>query len=126
MSKNVLIVEDNEKNLKLIQVILSSFKYRTLTATDGEEGVRLARENLPDLVLMDVQMPKMDGVTAMKALQADKRTAHIPVIALTSYAMKGDRERLLDFGFFDYIAKPIQKNAFMEIVERALKQALAK
>ena len=121
MKKKILIVEDNEKNLKLFSVITTSLGYETLTAPDGEEGVRSALERLPDLIIMDVQMPKMDGISALKIIRSMEETKHIPVIALTSYAMKGDKERLLECGFSAYIAKPIEKNAFIEIIEKALK-----
>jgi two-component system, cell cycle response regulator DivK len=121
MRRKILIVEDNEKNLKLFSVITTSLGYETLTATDGEEGVRVAQERVPDLILMDVQMPKMDGISALIIIRSTEETKHIPVIALTSYAMKGDRERLIEYGFSDYIAKPIEKNAFIEIIEKALK-----
>ncbi len=120
MAKTVLIVEDYEKSLKLFKVIVGAMGYRVLTATDSEEGVRIAQEETPDLVLMDVQMPRMDGISALKLLKADQRTAAIPVIALTSYVMKGDRERLLAEGFSHYIPKPIEKNSFMTDVKRIL------
>ncbi len=120
MAKTVLIVEDYEKSLKLFRLIVDAMGYRVLTALDSEEGVRLAREEAPDLILMDVQMPRMDGISALKLLKADQRTAAIPVIALTSYVMKGDRERLLAEGFSHYIPKPIEKNSFMTDVKRIL------
>lgn len=119
--KKVLIVEDSEKNLKLAAIIVQSMGYEALTAVDGEEGVRVAMEGNPDLVLMDIQMPKMDGITALNMLKADEKTKGIPIIAMTSYAMKGDMEQLLSQGFADYIAKPIEKNRFIEAVEKALK-----
>lgn len=119
--KKVLIVEDSEKNLKLAAIIVQSMGYEALTAVDGEEGVRVAMEGNPSLVLMDIQMPKMDGITALNILKADEKTKGIPIIAMTSYAMKGDMEQLLSQGFADYIAKPIEKNRFIEAVEKALK-----
>jgi two-component system cell cycle response regulator DivK len=82
--------------------------------------VRIAQERVPDLILMDIQMPKMDGISALKIIRSMEETKHIPVIALTSYAMKGDRERLIEHGFSAYIAKPIEKNAFIEIIQEAL------
>lgn len=119
----VLIVEDNEKNLKLFKIIIESLDYETLLARDGEEGIKKAKEQIPDLILMDIQMPVMDGVSAKKVLLADERTKDIPVIALTSYAMKGDKERLIEAGFIDYIAKPISKESFIEAVEKALRKS---
>jgi two-component system, cell cycle response regulator DivK len=120
MSKTVLIVEDNEKNLKLFSVLIVSLGCGVLTAADGEVGVSMAREKMPDLILMDIQMPRMDGVEALKILRADEKTRNIPVLALTSYAMKGDRERLIESGFSDYISKPINKDGFVEAVRKAL------
>ena len=120
--KKVLIVEDSEKNLKLAAIIVQSMGYEALTAVDGEEGVRVAREENPALILMDIQMPKMDGITALNILKADEKMKGIPVIAMTSYAMKGDMEQLLSQGFTDYISKPIEKSRFIEVVEKALKE----
>lgn len=121
MPKTVLIAEDNERNLKLFKFLVISLGHEVLEAWDGEEAVRLAREKTPDLILMDIQMPRMDGITAMKLLRMDERTMPIPVLALTSYAMKGDRERLLEAGFRDYIPKPIDKQSFLACLEQYLK-----
>jgi two-component system cell cycle response regulator DivK len=122
MSKTVLIVEDYDKSLKLFKLIINSMGHEVLTAADSEEGLRLAREHAPDLILMDIQMPGRDGIETLKLLRADTRTRPIPVIALTSYVMKGDRERLLAEGFTHYIPKPIDKNSFMQDVKRVLEQ----
>jgi two-component system cell cycle response regulator DivK len=103
----ILIVEDNPRNLKLIRDVLQFRGYTTLEAETGEAGVALALERQPALILMDVQLPGMDGSTAMQALKADTSTRHIPIIALTALAMKGDAERLLAEGFDGYMAKPI-------------------
>src|SRR5262245_43173562 len=103
----ILIVEDNAKNLKLLRDVLQFNGYSILAAETGEAGVALAREQLPALILMDVQLPGMSGDAAVKVLKADVRTRHIPVIALTAFAMKGDRERLLASGFDGYVPKPI-------------------
>ena len=118
----VLIVEDNERNLKLFKVIIKSMGYGTFGALDGEEGVRIAKDKVPDLILMDIQMPGMDGISVLKALHSVEKTRSIPIIALTSYAMRGDRERLLKVGFIDYISKPIEKDSFIEVVKRALRR----
>lgn len=118
----VLIVEDNEKNLKLFRLIINSLGYETMTARDGEEGVRVAKEAGPDLILMDIQMPVMDGVSAIDHLKADEGTKGIPVIALTSYAMKGDKERFLEHGFIDYIAKPVSKDDLINAVKNVLEK----
>ncbi|MBM4140070.1 MAG: response regulator [Nitrospira sp.] len=116
----ILIVEDNEKNLKLFRSLLNSQGYETIEARDGEEGVRLAKYQKPDLILMDIQMPVMDGGTATRILKENPETKNIPVIALTSYAMKGDRERFLSEGFVKYIAKPIKLDEFLEVVRKYL------
>jgi two-component system cell cycle response regulator DivK len=120
MTRTVLIIEDYEKSLKLFKLIVTSMGHDVVTASDSHEGVRLAKQIVPDLILMDIQMPRMNGIEAMQLLKADPKTARVPVIALTSYVMKGDRERLLSEGFTHYIAKPIDKKSFMADVERIL------
>jgi two-component system, cell cycle response regulator DivK len=120
MKKTVLIVEDYEKSLKLFKLIVQSMGCRVLSTMDSEEGIEIARKERPDLILMDVQMPNLNGIDALKLLKADKLTENIPVIALTSYVMKGDRERLLAEGFTHYIPKPIEKNSFILDVKRIL------
>lgn len=120
--RKVLIVEDNERNLKLFRLIIGSLGYEVFSARNGEEGVRMAKEIIPDLILMDVQMPVMDGITAMDTIRADEDTRGIPVIALTSYAMKGDRERLLQHGFVDYIAKPVRKDILIMAAKTVLEK----
>jgi len=118
----ILIVEDNEKNLKLFKLILDSRGYETVIAHDGVEGVSLAKSSNPDIILMDVQMPKLNGAEALKLLKEDEQTRGIPVIAATAYSMKGDRQRLLDLGFSDYIAKPIHVDDFLGLIERKLNE----
>ena len=105
--KIILIVEDNLMNLKLIRDVLQFKGYEILEAGTGENGVELARERHPALILMDVNLPHMDGREAMKILKADTSTRQIPIVAVTSFAMKGDRESLLADGFDGYIVKPI-------------------
>jgi CheY-like chemotaxis protein len=105
--KRVLVVEDNVMNMKLLRDVLLATGYRTLEATTGGEAIQLAAEHAPDLVLMDVHLPDIDGVHALRRLRADERTAAIPVLAVTAQAMHGDRERLLAAGFDGYIAKPV-------------------
>ena len=117
----ILIIEDNEKNLKLFSVIVKSLGYEILTAMNGEEGVKIAKEESPDLILMDIQMPVMDGISALNMLKTDERTKNIPVIALTSYAMSGDKEKFIGLGFSDYISKPIDKDGFIKTIEDILK-----
>jgi two-component system cell cycle response regulator DivK len=122
VKKTVLIVEDYEKSLKLFKLLVGSLGHEVLTAGDSDEGIRIARERTPDLILMDIQMPGRDGIETLKLLRADARTRAIPVIALTSYVMKGDRERLLAEGFTHYIPKPIDKNSFLQDVQRIMER----
>lgn len=118
MSKTILIVESDEKNLKFLKRIIDFLGYRSLTATDGNEGIRLAKENIPDLILMDIRLPGMDGSEALRVLRKDTTTKNIPIIAVTYYAMKGDREMFLSEGFDGYISKPISLQEFAEIVKK--------
>ena len=108
----ILVVEDNVRNLKLVRDVLEYHGYRTLGACDGEDGVALAREHLPELTLMDVQLPGIDGVEALRLLRGDPATSALRVAALTAFAMKEDRERLLAAGFDAYLVKPIDVAAF--------------
>jgi two-component system, cell cycle response regulator DivK len=105
--ERVLVVEDNLMNMKLLRDVLLATGYRTLEATTGGEAVQLAAKHAPDLVLMDVHLPDVDGVHALRRLRADERTAAIPVLAVTAQAMHGDRELLLAAGFDGYISKPV-------------------
>jgi len=123
MTMKILVVEDNEKNLTLIRDILQYYGYDVQVAKEGAEALALAREYLPDLMLIDIQMPVMDGLTAAKHLKSDPLTRPIRLIALTSFAMKGDRERMLEAGFDDYIAKPIDTRKLPEIVKRYMPAA---
>jgi len=118
----ILIVEDNPKNLKLIRDVMQFHGYDTLVAETGELGVDLARQHRPALILMDVQLPGMDGIAATQCLKADPATQHIPIIAMTAFAMKGDRERLLDNGFDGYVAKPIRIKEVPNIIKLYLDQ----
>jgi two-component system cell cycle response regulator DivK len=115
-SELVLIVDDNERNLRLARDVLRFGGVRTLEAATASEGIRLAVEHLPDVILMDVRLPDMDGPAALVRLRADPRTAGIPVVAVTSSAMMGDRERLLSAGFDGYLEKPISVKEFAEQV----------
>jgi len=105
--ERVLVVEDNEKNMKLFRDVLRATGYFILEATTGGRAVELATEHAPDLVLMDIQLPDIDGVEALSRLRANERTASIPVLAVTAQAMQGDHERFLAAGFDDYISKPV-------------------
>jgi len=114
----ILVVEDNDKNMKLFRDVLLAKGYRTLEATTGEEAIALAAEHSPDLVLMDIQLPDIDGVEALGRLRANGRTASVPVLALTAQAMEGDRERFLAAGFDGYVSKPVNISEFVATVKR--------
>lgn len=116
----VLIVEDNDKNLKLVRDILQVKGYETLEAMTGEDGVRIATERLPDLVLMDIQLPGINGIDALRVLRANEATAKIPVIAVTASVMQQDRALITDAGFDAYVGKPINLREFLDAVRRAL------
>jgi len=120
MKRTILIVEDNASNRALMSDMLSYHGYTVLEAQNGFEGIGTARECLPDLVLMDIQMPVMDGLAAAKALKADPLTSELRIIALTSFAMHGDREKILAAGFDDYVAKPIVTSEFLMLIKRHL------
>jgi two-component system, cell cycle response regulator DivK len=114
--EQVLVVEDNEKNMKLFRDVLDASGYRTLEATTGSDAVVMASEHTPDLVLMDIQLPDLDGVQALHRLRADPRTATIPIVALTAQAMQGDRERFLAAGFDGYMSKPVNVRDLIRLV----------
>ena len=118
MPKTVLIVEDEPKNLKLGRDLLLRFGYKTIDATDGEQGIALARAKRPDLILMDIMMPKMDGLEATRILKADAVTKDIPIIALTSFAMKGDKEKAFEAGCNGYIAKLVDIKELLSLIEQ--------
>jgi two-component system cell cycle response regulator DivK len=120
--EQVLVVEDNEKSMKLFRDLLRATGYRTLEATSGEEALELAVVHAPDLVLMDVHLPGIDGVEALNRLRGDARTAAIPVLALTAQAMRGDRERFVGAGFDGYISKPVDIVELLASVKRSLQQ----
>jgi two-component system, cell cycle response regulator DivK len=114
----VLIVEDNERNRKLERDLLRYDGFRTIETDNAEDGIRMAREQHPDLVLMDIELPGIDGVEALVRLRADPSTCDIPVIAVTASAMQQDRERIMSAGFDDYQRKPIDIREFMELVRQ--------
>ncbi len=116
----ILIVEDNEKNMKLVRDVLQVKGYATIEATTGEDGVRLAKERLPALVLMDIQLPGIDGIEALKQLRADPATAAIPVIAVTASVMVSDRRNITDAGFDGYVGKPLNLREFLDAVAGAM------
>jgi two-component system cell cycle response regulator DivK len=120
MSKTVLIVEDNELNMKLFNDLLYAQGYRTLQTQDGMNALEIARREMPDLILMDIQLPEVSGLEVTKWLKEEDDLRHIPVIAVTAFAMKGDEEKIRDGGCEDYIAKPISVVDFLATVKRFL------
>ncbi len=119
-SKTVLIVEDNELNMKLFHDLLEAHGYATLQTRDGLEALKIARENNPDLILMDIQLPEVSGLEVAKWIKEDENLKKIPIIAVTAFAMKGDEEKIRQGGCEAYIAKPISVSKFLETVERFL------
>ena len=117
--RTVLTIEDNEYNRKIVRKLLGT-SYRLLEAVDGEAGVALAVAELPDLILMDVQLPKMSGLEATRILRADVRTKHIPIVIITSFALSGDRERAAETGAAGYLAKPYSPAQLLAVVRKFL------
>ena len=120
MTQEILIVEDNEKNMKLVRDVLQAKGYTTIEAVTGEDGVRLAKERGPALVLMDIQLPGINGIEALRQLRADPSTASIPVIAVTASVMASDRRNITDAGFDDYVSKPLNLKEFLDAVKKSL------
>lgn len=120
MAKKILIVEDNEVNRLLMKDILAYQGFEIIEAANGADGLKMAKECRPDLILMDMQMPVMDGFAAVSLLKAASETRDIKIICITSFAMKGDRERILQAGCDDYVAKPIDTRDFPKLVKRYL------
>ena len=118
--KTVLLVEDNADNQIIYRRALDHFGYGVLEAADGEEATRLAFEHLPDLVLMDISIPRMDGWEATRQLLADERTKRIPIIALTAHALPADRARGAEIGFAAYLTKPVEPRRVLEEIARVL------
>lgn len=120
MAKTVLIVEDNELNMKLFHDLLEAQGYDTLETREGLQALSLAREHKPDLILMDIQLPEISGLEVTKWLKEDDELSHIPVIAVTAFAMKGDEERIREGGCQAYISKPIAVTEFLDTVRRLI------
>ncbi|HKE40764.1 MAG TPA: response regulator [Casimicrobiaceae bacterium] len=121
--KTILYVEDNEYNRKIVRQLFSATSYRLIEALDGEDGVAMAQKELPDLILMDVQLPKMSGLEATRVLKADARTGNIPIIVITSFALSGDREKAADAGATDYLAKPYSPRELLTLVRQYLPES---
>ncbi len=112
--KTVLVVEDNELNMKLVRDLLRFADYAVIEAWDAETGLELAQTHQPDLILMDIQLPGMDGLTATQHIRRDADLKHTPVVALSSYAMNGDKQKALDAGCTGYLTKPIKTRSFIQ------------
>jgi two-component system cell cycle response regulator DivK len=121
-AEQILLVEDNVMNRRLAQFLLKSQGYIVYEATNGREALELVKAHTPDLILMDLQLPELDGFTTTQILKQDPTTKDIPVVALTAYAMKGDAERALEAGCDGYITKPIDKQGFLETVASYLRR----
>ena len=121
--KTILYVEDNEYNRKIVRQLFRRTSYRLIEATDGEDGVAKAQKELPNLILMDVQLPKMSGLDATRVLKADARTSQIPVIVITSFAMSGDREKAAEAGATSYLAKPYSPRELLALVRQHLPES---
>jgi CheY-like chemotaxis protein len=121
MPRRILLVEDNEDNRIIYRLTLQHFGYEVSEAGDGESGIRIATESLPDLILMDVSIPGIDGWEATKILKAGERTARIPIVALTAHALAADRERAREVGCDAYLAKPVEPRKVVEEIERVLR-----
>lgn len=124
MNAKILVIEDNEQNLYLIRYILESCGHEVFSATDGKEGIELAARLLPDMILLDIQLPVMDGYAVARALRQNSGLADTPIIAVTSYAMPGDKEKAMEAGCSGYIEKPIDPDNFDTQVEQYLYTAM--
>ena len=120
MKSKILVIEDNEQNLYLVTFILEKHGYEVIQARDGQEGIDLADRTNPDLILLDIQLPLMDGYAVARALRSNPALTEVPIVAVTSYAMAGDREQILAVGCTGYIEKPINPSTFMAEVEQHL------
>jgi len=118
--RTILYIEDNEYNRKIVRQLLGRTSYRLVEAVDGESGVAVAQAELPQLILMDVQLPKMSGLDATRTLKADPRTKDIPIIVITSFALSGDREKAADAGADSYLAKPYSPRELLALVRQYL------
>ena len=117
-AKTVLYVEDNEYNLKIVRQLLGRTSYRLIEATDGQAGVETARKELPDLILMDIQLPKLSGLDATRMIRADPKTTAIPIIVITSFALSGDDQKAKDAGASAYLAKPYSPRELLQMIRK--------
>lgn len=123
MSQRILVVEDNDRNRRLLRILLRSRGYEVIEAVTGEEAMKYLRDHKPDLILMDIQLPNVDGLELTKNIKSNPETADIPIVAVTAYAMKGDRERILEAGCDGYISKPIDTRRLALLVAEILKNS---
>jgi two-component system cell cycle response regulator DivK len=121
--KTILYVEDNEFNRKIVRDLLARTSYRLIEATDGDTGVATAREVLPDLIIMDIQLPKLSGLDATRQLCAEPRTAHIPIIVITSFALAGDEQKARDAGAAAYLAKPYSPRGLLQLIRQLVPES---
>ena len=116
-NKTILVIEDNEMNMKLMRAVLRAGNYRMLEAADAETGLSLAQEHHPDLILMDIQLPGMDGLSATKIIKSDPNLREIPIFALTGFAMESDKAKAMDIGLAGYIVKPFSVKVLLETLD---------
>jgi CheY-like chemotaxis protein len=125
MSRNILVVEDNDMNMQLVEFLLEEGGYHIVKATSGEEALAITRDGdgsgPPDLILMDIHLPGMDGLSVVHAIKSNPQTARIPILALTAHAMRGDKDRFLEAGCDGYISKPIDVKTFIASIEKYLR-----
>ncbi|NOQ93037.1 MAG: response regulator [Methylophaga sp.] len=117
---HLLLIEDNPNNIKLMVMLLEQQNYKVTVAVDAESGIEQAKAITPDMILLDIQLPEMDGMEACRIIRQDPKLTYIPIIALTAFAMPGDKERILSHGFDDYMAKPFNYREFLKLVEKLL------
>jgi len=122
MKEKILIVEDNPRNMRLIEMTLSAENYTLLKATDGEEALDMASMERPDLIIMDMRLPKMDGLEVTRKLRENLAFSHTPIIGVTAYAMKGDKEKVIECGCDAYLSKPINTRELPEMIAEMLRQ----
>lgn len=122
--ETILVIEDNALNMKLVRSLLNLGEFNVLEAQDAEKGIHLARKHRPDLILMDIQLPGMDGLSATRNIKGDSELRDIPVVALTSYAMQGDEKKAKEAGCTGYISKPIDTRNFIQSISQFLKNGI--
>ncbi len=120
MSARILVVEDNDMNMQLVEYLLEEGGFDILKATSGEEALQVTSDTVPDLILMDIHLPGMDGLSVVREMKGNGRTKDVPILALTAHAMRGDKDRFLEAGCDGYISKPIDVKTFIPSIERFL------